>query len=118
MTTYQPPLPGLFDGPRRAPAPDTSERALRTAGQRRADLYDAILRLLRVGGPMTDDQLHDAYRGAGYPPRSPQNLRTARAELVDHGVIRDSGKRAPSALGHPARLWEVKPDETSAPRSG
>lgn len=118
MKTYQPPLAGLADGPRRAPAPDTSRQALRAAGQRRAVLYDAILRLLRVCGPLTDDQLAQAYRDAGYPPRSPQNLRTARSELVDHGAIRNTGRRAPSALGHPARLWEVTSSETSTPHSG
>ncbi|WP_053352232.1 hypothetical protein [Leucobacter musarum] len=112
MTTHPTLLP---DEPERRSRPDTSLAALHTIGRRRAKLHAAIMHQLRVRGPLTDEQLVDAYLNAGNPPRSPQNLRTARSELARAGWIRDTGKRSTTALGNSARLWEVVPEHKTAP---
>lgn len=75
--------------------------------------------VVRIGVGVTDDQLviefksfalansHDEYGKVRCP--SPQRIRTARADLVRLGYVRDSGQLAPSELGNPSTAWETVP---------
>lgn len=88
--------------------PETSHDAAAgiTAGEF-TELQAHILELLTVEAS-TDDELYDRYRRAGFPPRSPQRVRTARSELDVAGKVFDSGVKKPSALGkYLSIVWTV-----------
>lgn len=66
----------------------------------------AVLALLRAHGPLVDDELCRAYAGSRYRQRSPQRIRTARAQLVRMGLVQAAGRWL-SDSGNPATLWDV-----------
>lgn len=57
----------------------------------------------RVGVPMTDEQLHTLVRYE----LSPSGARTRRAELVERGLIVDTGKTVPSKSGRAMTRWAL-----------
>lgn len=61
----------------------------------------AVYRLLRASGPMTDQQIQDA-SGCG-----PQTITPRRIELARAGLVRDTGRTAPTRAGRAAILWEA-----------
>lgn len=70
----------------------------------------AILDLLKI--PMTDEALVHAYQGRIHQGRAPlaseSGIRTRRKELVDRGLVRDSGRRGRMALtGRKSIIWEL-----------
>lgn len=69
-------------------------------------LKRAILALL-AERPRTDSALIIGYAAAGHPFRTPQRIRTARAELVRKARVRDSGRDAPSPYGNRSTVWEI-----------
>jgi len=86
---------------------DTSRLAYEQAASAdTGDTAQSILALLAEHGPLVDDDLLDLYLRSDCPPRSPQRIRTTRAELVRDGKVRQAG-RGVSRYGNPARLWEV-----------
>lgn len=65
-----------------------------------------VLRALRK--PRTDPELIDAYRHLKKaPPASESGIRTRRAELVDKGMVHDTGKRSVTPYGRKAIVWSV-----------
>jgi hypothetical protein len=89
--------------------PETSHaagRSLRNLTARRT----AVLNLLRTTGPMADHEIAAAYIRAEaegtVPHQSPSGLRTRRSELVDAGLLRDSGERTTTPSGRQAIIWE------------
>lgn len=62
-----------------------------------------VLGVFKLYGPMTDEaayrQLHHLMSASG--------ARTRRRELVDGGLMRDTGKRGQLASGRQAIVWEV-----------
>lgn len=90
--------------------PETSHEAARSISVK--DLRSsqrAVLRTLaklRKGG--TDVDIAGAYDHYGYSaiaPQSPSGLRTRRAELVDRGLVADSGLRKRLPSGRQAIVW-------------
>lgn len=61
--------------------------------------------------PLTDDELVDTfYRMAdsnGWRKASPSGIRSRRAELVDKGLVKDSGERKKSWSGRNSIVWQV-----------
>lgn len=59
--------------------------------------------------PMTDDELVDAYDrmagSNGWKLASPSGIRSRRAELVDLGLVKDTGERRKSWSGRQAIVW-------------
>lgn len=99
----------IFDPVARVTDPDTSWAAARSV----TDLTQkqaAVLSVLRsVDEGMTDEQIARQY-DCGWSrrvPQSPSGLRTRRKELVDLGLVRDSGRRAEMETGRMAIVWEV-----------
>ena len=100
--------PNLFDAYKlaRTEDPDTSKAAAQSQkAVRMSAVRTAIHQLLwRHREGLTDNDIARLYDG---PPVSPSGLRTRRAELVDGGLVRDSGQRAVLGSGRKAILWEV-----------
>lgn len=66
-----------------------------------------ILSLLALEGGKTDEELAYLWHERIADPISGSGLRTRRAELVDAGLVRDSGTRRAIASGRSAIVWEV-----------
>lgn len=83
------------------------------------DSQEAVLRLLRELGEMSDDLLVERYQAVAeegnVSRQSPSGIRSRRSELVELGLVRDSGRKVilePS--GRRAIVWEL----TAAGASG
>lgn len=73
----------------------------------------------KLGHGIPDHELVDwaaffGTAGARLRRYSPQRLRTARAELVEKGLIRDSGRVAPTEYGRDAVIWELVREDVAA----
>ena len=65
-----------------------------------------ILRCLKRGRP--DHELVEAYRAYKTAPyASESGIRSRRAELVERGMVRDSGRRTTTESGRKAIVWEL-----------
>ena len=91
--------------------PDTSHKA---AGSVAGLLVkqEAVLRVLRSIAPASDDELWSVYErrrssGEDLPQQSPSGMRTRRKELVERGLVRDSGFRLLMASGRKSIAWDV-----------
>ena len=71
--------------------------------------HRAILSLLDKEGPMTDERIALTYAYwsglVELPKQSPSGLRTRRKELVDAGLVRDTGATARLATGRQGIVW-------------
>ena len=84
--------------------PDTSWAAARSIDNEalRAS-QQQVLEILRKHGPLTDEAIYRYVNGE----QSVSGARTRRSELVDAGLVRDSGARARTAAGRQTIVWEV-----------
>lgn len=91
--------------------PDTSHAAARSVRPFLTARREAVLLVLSGAGPMTDEELHAEYAFAValdvVPPQSASGLRTRRSELVDAGMVVDTGERRATASGRQAVVWAV-----------
>jgi hypothetical protein len=78
---------------------------------------EAVLRFLRVYGPMTDEELVDRYQVGGappdrerYPAQSPSGIRSRRAELAGANppLVIDTGRRRETKSGRQAIIWRAR----------
>lgn len=93
----------------------TSHAAARSVrGQ--TETHARILEVLDAGPPATDEQIASRYQAAaamqGWPPVSPSGLRSRRAELVDMGLVEDSGLRGRTASGRACTVWRAASRDT------
>jgi hypothetical protein len=65
----------------------------------------AVLSLLTGYGPMTDETIYDRLP-EGF--MSPSGARTRRAELVDAGLVEDSGEKRLTRSGRRTIVWRVR----------
>lgn len=104
-------------GPRsRTGDPSTSHRAAVVAAGSRdlSTTQAAVLELVRsnrIGA--TDDEIWSYWAEevacGRLPKKSPQRIRTCRADLVKLGYLADSGVERSSALGNPSVVWIARP---------
>ena len=73
--------------------PETLRRTLRL-----------VLHTIQDRGPMTDEHLVDLLEGA----MSPSGARSRRAELVDLGLVYDTGQRLVLRSGRRAIVWAAR----------
>jgi hypothetical protein len=92
--------------------PDTSREAahsLPSAVVRASQ--EAVLELLRRIGPSTDVEIAVVYEqertARSWPAQSPSGLRTRRSELVQLGLVADSGQRRQLPSGRNGIVWIV-----------
>lgn len=85
--------------------PATSHEAAISLG----DLTEAQRAIFRVVSerPRTDEEIY-AVLVAIRQPMSPSGCRTRRSELVDAGLIEDSGQHKLTGSGHKSIVWRVK----------
>ena len=94
----------IFDAPvARSDDLETSWEAARSVTSL-SDKHAAVLRTLRRIGGGTDADITRFYKG---PEQSPSGLRTRRHELVDLGLVRDSGRTKLLATGRKSVVWEA-----------
>ena len=101
----------LLEAKSRASDPGTSQAAAQSV-MRMTDKRRAVLEAFQYYGPMTDEQLRDAYearqRHYRWPEHGASGLRTRRSELVRMGALQDSGKKRRMRTGRLAVLWELR----------
>jgi hypothetical protein len=70
----------------------------------------AVLAVLRFKGPLTDAELREAYRKASNLPwQEDSGLRTRRRELVDKGLVENTGVTRPlEKTGRQAIVWAAR----------
>jgi len=70
----------------------------------------AVMDTFRACGPMTDEELLDNYPAPDVPVQTDSGLRTRRHELVEAGLIEDSGETRPTRTGRAAVVWQARAD--------
>jgi len=88
----------------RASDPVTSRTAARANKEHRGRLRHLVLECheQHTGG-LTDDELSQMH-----PNELLSSLSKRRGELVDEGLLEDSGERRPTRRGVPAAVWRLK----------
>ena len=75
--------------------------------------HERLLSLIKTGGDTTDEELYRRWQqvredlDAGWPPISTSGLRTRRKELVEMGLVVDSGRRGRTATGRACVIWRL-----------
>lgn len=88
--------------------PATSHAAARSVDREHlTHTQRVITTLLALEGPKTDEELLLLWNDRIADRISASGLRTRRAELVDAGIVRDSGERRQLESGRMAICWEV-----------
>lgn len=100
------------DSPRvRASDPVTSHRAADATRKSRSGSRDAVLKALHQDGPLADHELVLAVQTDATwnltRMYSPSRIRTARAELVELGLVTQAGFTRKTVSGLDAIVWEV-----------
>ena len=88
------------------PDHDTSVEAAESVTPTRSQMKAVVYRLLQEKGPMTDQELLEGIHGLGIPAAysSPGKR---RGDLVDEGLVVDSGVRRPNSNGRQMIVWRV-----------
>lgn len=81
------------------------EAAARLPSEKIRLSQSAVWRFLRRHGPMTDSELVERYNGDVL--QSPSGLRTRRKELVQKGLVVDSGKTVVLPSGRKSIVWKA-----------
>ena len=96
----------------RSADPQTSADAARSVTSLRPK-QEAVLKVFKGYGPMTQEQLVNVY-GGGYAPhdselpsQSESGIRTRCSELAAIGLVRDTGERRKMSTGRMAIVWEA-----------
>lgn len=91
--------------------PETSYAAAKSVTGLNRKRRDVLEALTGTAG-LTDEKLIMAYQAGVccklFPPQSDSGIRTRRKELVDLGMVIDSGQRAKTASGRDAIIWQAK----------
>jgi len=81
--------------------PDTAVEAAVAVAPSATRLRTEVLLHLRQHGPKTDEQMQDALG------MNPNTQRPRRVELVERGLVGDSGERRPTRAGRKAIVWKA-----------
>lgn len=103
-----------FEPRARKTDPQTSREAAASVDKRRvSDTHKLILRIFASAGELCDLDLEVVYQGRRaaapglYPEISDSGLRTRRSELVNGGLLADSGRKTTLPTGRKAILWKI-----------
>lgn len=105
--------------------PETSHAAAESVSDLTEKQNAVLMALRRYPNGLTDERVATIYGNARsvvprdweqpFPRQSPSGLRSRRAELVEKGLVRDSGRREKTASGRQAVVWEVVPVQLRLP---
>ena len=101
--------PDLFSVPRaRWSNPETSKAAAASIPLKSiTQTQERVLALLRIHGPLSDEQLEEIFEDCWPASASPQGVRSRRGELRRKGLIVDSGRRGTTKYGRSCVVWKV-----------
>lgn len=101
--------PDLFSVPHsRWNAPDTSRQAAESISlERVSEVQHKILTLLKIHGPMSDQQLVERFDGCWPSSATDQSVRSRRGELVRKGLVVDTGRRSTTKYGRSCVVWKA-----------
>jgi hypothetical protein len=92
--------------------PETSHQAAEDVSSRLRESQAAVLVVLALNGPSTDQELtakyHQLAAAGAVPPQSESGIRSRRAELVRIGTVRDTGLRDRTRSGRRTIVWEAR----------
>ena len=95
----------------RADDPDTSWQAADSVENIRRKQAAVMECLESMGGTGTSEAIAAAYEAgvlmARWPRQSESGLRTRRSELVEMGLVADTGWRGVTVLGRPCVVWRL-----------
>lgn len=96
----------------RATDPETSRQAAASISKdKMRETQRQILEVLGRFGPSCDEDIAIHFRQLSeieaWPLQSPSGLRSRRAELVNAGLVRDSGQRTKTSSGRQTIVWEL-----------
>jgi hypothetical protein len=95
--------------------PDTSWAAAHSVTELR-EKQRLVYEILEHYGPLTDQGIAGYYgHDPSLPIQSPSGLRTRRCELVDKGLVKDTGERVKLRTGRRAAVWRVTTEEERRP---
>ena len=80
---------------------DTSREAAISVLESATTLRARVYRAIRDWGELTDEEIQGICR------MNPSTQRPRRIELVERGIVRDSGKRRATKSGRSAVLWQL-----------
>ena len=89
--------------------PETSHEAAASVKHVR-DSQRAVLAVLRATEGLTDIEIAQRYirLSKNLPKQSPSGLRTRRKELVERGLVEDSGDKRKLPSGRNAIVWRAR----------
>lgn len=93
--------------------PETSREAAISLSNLRLS-QSVILNAVREWGPCSDEEIYDFV--SGFHRISVSGARTRRKELVDMGLVRDSGQRNITKSGRRTIMWEITDEARSRVR--
>jgi len=99
--------PDLFSYPKSHWAdPETSREAAESIPlERVSEVQHKILTLLKIHGPMSDEQLVERFDGCWPSSATDQSVRSRRGELVRKGLVVDTGRRSTTRYGRSCVVW-------------
>lgn len=106
--------PSLFDvltEPRARRTDPTTSHAAAKSVRNQTETHDRVLELLETFGDATDEDLFTYWRQMrdlhDWPAISPSGLRSRRSELVELGLVVDTGRRGTTASGRACIIWDI-----------
>ncbi len=101
--------PSLFDVPHsRWSDPETSRDAARSVDPRKlTKTQERVYSLIKMRGPLTDDELVDHYLEIWPESASPQGIRSRRSELSRRGLLVRLDRLGTSRYGRPCAIWRT-----------
>lgn len=95
--------PAMQEPRARAGDPETSVEAAQSVRDR-SILQEAILKILKRYGAKTDERIAQYLFDMGMAT-TPSGMRTRRRELVQMGMVQDTGKRRRTKAGRNSIVW-------------
>jgi hypothetical protein len=96
-------------GRKRHDGSDTMHAGAEAVAKALPSMRARVMALFRERAELTDPELVDLYRER-YGPGLYRSIGTRRKELVDHGLLHDTGRRRPNPMtGVQTIIWRLGP---------
>ena len=101
--------PSLFDfAHARWNDPSTSRLAAESVTlEKLSQVQERVLSIVRMHGPLTDEELENRYLDLWPGSASPQSIRSRRSELARKGLVTRLGRLGETSWGRPCAIWRA-----------